>query len=66
MHGWQGLLLVTIAAVIVGTPWVRVAVARDQAAVIRELRAAAIVTVLAVGVAWAAWVFGSAHAIGWR
>lgn len=58
MNGWQGLLLVTIAAVIVGTPWVRVAVARDQATVIRELRGAAIMTVIIIAVLWGSWVLG--------
>ena len=62
MQGWQGLILVTIAAVIVGTPWVRVAIARDQAAVIRELRAAAIATVIVIAVLWGGWVLGVGRA----
>jgi non-ribosomal peptide synthetase component F len=58
MQGWQSLLLVTILAAIVGTPWVRVAIARDQSAVIKEVRIAAMMTVIVIAVLWAGWVLG--------
>lgn len=61
MQGWQGLLLVTIAAAIVGTPWVRVAIARDHAGVIKEVRGAAIMTVIVIAVVWGCWVLGVGH-----
>lgn len=63
MQGWQGLLLVTIAAVIVSTPWVRVVIARDQAAVIKEVRGAAVMTLIVIVVLWACWVLGVAEAL---
>ena len=63
MTGWQALLLVTVMAVIVGTPWVRVAIAHDQAAVIKELRGAAIMTVLVIAVLWGGWVLGVGRAL---
>ena len=59
MQGWHGLLLVTIIAVIVGTPWVRVAVARDHAAVIKEVRGAAIMTVIVIALLWGGWVLSA-------
>lgn len=57
MAGWQGLLVGTVVAVIVATPWLRVAIARDQAAMLRELRGAAIITVLVICFAWIAWIY---------